>query len=244
LAPDLAAVPAYAETPIAKRLKIGAYFSLPIHHADGRVFGMLCGADPVKQPEDIILRLAPVRLVADMLSHVLAIEMRCVASERECERIASEATRDALTGLYNRRGWMQFIDKEEWRCRRYGHSACILSIDLDGLKRANDSQGHAHGDDLLRRAGDVISETLRKSDIVARVGGDEFCILCIECEIDQIDGLVVRLREKLAEAGVSASIGRAMRIPGEGLEAACTKADHDMYLDKAQRRELAGHEFG
>jgi GGDEF domain-containing protein len=218
-APDISLVPAYAQSPVVRQYRIGSYFSLPIHHADGRLFGTLCAADPEPRPRSVLEKLETLRLIAEMLSHILAIEMRCVVTERECERIATEANRDALTGLYNRRGWMQFVEKEELRCRRYGHSL-----------------GHAGGDDLLQRAGRAIAGAVRDSDIVARIGGDEFSVLCLEITPGDAEGLETRLRAALAGGGVAASLGRALRSPVEGLPAACAEADRAMYAEKAVRR--------
>ena len=133
----------------------------------------------------------------------------------------------------------QFRASEESRCRRYGHAACVLSIDLDGLKAANDTEGHDAGDRLLRRAAGALRSGVREQDVVARVGGDEFVVLLVECQEEQ--GRIVQrhLREYLDRERVSASIGFARREPARGLDHAWTHADEAMYVDKRARKGTA-----
>ena len=87
---------------------------------------------------------------------------------------------DDLTGLYNRRGLAAFGEQALYRARRDGAMVALLFLDLDGLKKINDTFGHGVGDDALRALASIIEGTIRESDIAARVGGDEFCILLFE----------------------------------------------------------------
>ena len=119
-------------------------------------------------------------LIADMLSTQLNNDLRIAALTRRVERAGIEAETDALTGLWNRRGWDRLFAMEEERCQKYGHPACVLVLDLDGLKGVNDASGHGAGDDLLRRVAQILKRNVRESDVLARVGGDEFGILLIE----------------------------------------------------------------
>lgn len=139
---------------------------------------------------------------------------------------------DPLTGLTNRRGWDLLLEREEQRCRRYGAVASVLMIDLDRLKAVNDSHGHAAGDELLRRAADVLRGAVRGADVVARLGGDEFGVLAVETDLPAAIRERDRLRDLLRAAGVPGAVGAAARQPLGGLPATVIAADHDMYQDK------------
>ena len=149
-----------------------------------------------------------------------------------------------MTGLYNRRGWDQLVESEEVRCARYGHPACVLSIDLDGLKGINDRGGHAAGDLLLKRAAKVINMSLREHDVAARTGGDEFLVLGVECGGEDAQTLCQRVAEALKNADVRASVGMARRIPKLGLSAATQAADALMYARKAAAKRDNGADDG
>jgi diguanylate cyclase (GGDEF)-like protein len=84
---------------------------------------------------------------------------------------------DPLTGLRNRRGFLEIAEHELQVCLRRGSATALLFIDVDGLKEVNDAHGHAVGDALLRDVADVLRSTTRESDLLSRVGGDEFCVL-------------------------------------------------------------------
>ena len=123
---------------------------------------------------------------------------------------------------------------EEERCRRYGHPAAVLIVDLDELKLVNDAQGHAAGDALIVRAGSLRGAA-RSLDVVARLGGDEFGILSAECDRAGAEALLKRVRTALNEVNVKASVGLAMRDPSVGLMGASATADRLMYEDKRSR---------
>lgn len=232
IAPCSDAVPAYASAPGGRGMKIGAYVGVPLARADGTLFGTLCAIHPEPQPAAIQAEQPLVELLSGLLSTILAAELRAADEARRAERAQAEALVDPLTGLYNRRGWDQLTAAEEERCRRYGHTACVVSIDLDGLKTVNDTLGHAAGDDLLRRCGQALKSSVRQQDIAARLGGDEFAVLCIECDPQSIGSLVERMRAALAGQAVEASIGFASREPSSGLVQALHRADEAMYAEK------------
>ena len=232
IAPSSDAVPAYASAPIGQQVKIGAYVGVPLRGPEGALFGTLCAIDPQMQPAAIVHEQELVEMMAGLLSSLLQAELRLVNEARRAERAESEALTDGLTGLYNRRGWVKLLAAEEGRCRRYGHPASIIAIDLDGLKAINDIYGHLKGDELLARAGSVIRGTARSQDVVARVGGDEFVVLTVECDRAGSERQAERLRAGFAQAGVKASIGLATRRPERGLQHSWEDADSAMYADK------------
>lgn len=162
-------------------------------------------------------------------------ELRADHEARRSERLDLEAQTDALTTIANRRAWDQLLAKEEERCRRYGHPAAVLALDLDELKAVNDAEGHAAGDALIVRAAEALRKAARDVDIIARLGGDEFGIIAIECNQTGADVLLTRTRQALADYGVKASVGVAIRPPSGGLAAAWEAADQRMYQEKRSR---------
>lgn len=236
IAPEVNLIPAYLQTPMGQQVNVGAYIGVPLTNNDGSLFGTLCALDPSPQAQELVREQPLIELMASLLSSILDAELKATDALRRAERAEAEATRDGLTKLYNRLGWMQLLSKEENRCHRYGHPACVVNIDLDGLKQANDSNGHAAGDELLIKASQALLEATRTSDIVARLGGDEFCVLGIECDAASSRILENRIRECLAAAGVEASVGLAMRRPEQGLIMACAEADEKMYIEKHSKK--------
>lgn len=235
VAPDAAGVPAYAEAPIGRQVRIGAYIGLPLRRADGSLFGTLCAIDPRPQDESLRAEQPLLELLALLLGTVLQKDLAATEAARRAERLQAEALTDAMTALYNRRAWTRFLEHEEGRCRRYGAAACVIVVDLDGLKRINDGSGHAAGDELICRAAGALRKAARTVDVVARLGGDEFGVLCAECDGPHGRRLAGRLRTALREAGVDASIGIACRRPDAGIQAAWEQADQQMYEEKKTR---------
>jgi diguanylate cyclase (GGDEF)-like protein len=238
IAPNSIAVPAYAEAPIAAQVKIGAYVGVPLATEDGTLFGTLCAIDPTPQPDAITEHLPLIELLAKLLSSILHADMAAAEQARRADRLQTEAFTDALTGLYNRRGWDQLLAEEEESCANYGFPACVVVIDLDNLKVVNDSLGHAAGDDLIQRAGQILRQETRNHDVVARIGGDEFVVLCTECSAVQGQWLAERLQRTLLNGQIQASVGVSTRHPSRGLKAAWAEADRAMYQQKRESKRV------
>jgi diguanylate cyclase (GGDEF)-like protein len=147
-----------------------------------------------------------------------------------------EGMTDMLTGLANRRGWDRYVAESEAKCQRDGLNACVIVIDLDGLKRINDTQGHAKGDDFIRRAGTALRTAARREDCLARLGGDEFAYLSINCPPEHAQVVLKRLSQALQKASVPASLGYAMRDLAGSIGAAFQEADQAMYAHKRARK--------
>ena len=238
-AADCSAVPAYAAAPLQSSLAVGAYLGAPILLQNGELFGTLCAMNRKPVREDLHSKLPLVELQARLIGSILSADLRNSELARSAERAYSDATTDSLTDLINRRAWDRVLANEELRCQRYGHSAFVISMDMDGLKAINDSQGHAAGDRLIRRAGKALRGAAREQDVVARLGGDEFAVLAIECDRAGGHALVKRISAALEREQICASIGYAMRLPLFGLTAAWEESDRAMYESKRQRRTLA-----
>jgi diguanylate cyclase (GGDEF)-like protein len=95
------------------------------------------------------------------------------------------ATRDSLTGLLNRRSFLDIGEQEANRSKRYGHTMAVVFIDLDNFKKLKDSDGHEAGDAALQATAKILQKTLRSNDLIARLGGDEFAILLPESGYDE-----------------------------------------------------------
>jgi GGDEF domain-containing protein len=93
------------------------------------------------------------------------------------DALVDVSSRDALTGLANRRSFELSLSREIDRVARSGEPALLLTLDIDHFKRVNDTHGHAAGDQVIRAVGRVLAETVRPMDLVARVGGEEFAIV-------------------------------------------------------------------
>lgn len=234
-APRVSEIPAYAEAALAGELPAGAYLGVPLAH-DGQLLGALCALDPGPVSPSIAGELQMVELTAQLLAALLAQELASAESRRTAERAEIEAYVDPLTQLGSRLAWNTLLAEEEERCRRYERSACIVTLDLDGLKQANDTFGHEAGDRMLRQAALALRRASRMCDHVARVGGDEFAVLAVECEAEAGLRVMRRLEVSLSEHGVEASLGFAPRDPARGLIEAWQAADAAMYADKRNRR--------
>jgi len=157
------------------------------------------------------------------------------------ERLAYMADHDPLTGLFNRRRFLEELERELDRLARYGGQAAFLWLDLDGFKEVNDRFGHAVGDQVLQEVARVLQESVRRSDVVGRLGGDEFGVLLLHAEEEEAREVAHRIRSSLAKITVpggapirvSASVGIAM-LGGEGLavQELLVRADRAMYHAK------------
>jgi len=138
---------------------------------------------------------------------------------RQADTLRRLSSTDPLTGLCNRRALDHRLRHEWDRAARYGSPLALLLIDVDGLKQVNDALGHSGGDDVLRRMGAAIHESLRGSDVGARWGGDEFVILAPETSREAAERLANRLLTRLKgstrapQDAISASIGVAVVFP-------------------------------
>jgi diguanylate cyclase (GGDEF)-like protein len=179
-------------------------------------------------------------LVALLLMALFGVAMSVVwLRERRRVRVAQrKAEVDALTGISNRLGFEQQLSGEWKRARRYARPLGVLLLDLDGLKRVNDTDGHEAGDRLIQAAAGQIAQDIRQSDLAARLAGDEFVVLCPETDRHGLEQLGAKLSERLGDAGIAASVGWA-ELADRDVEPAdlLARADAAMYQEKARRRQ-------
>lgn len=237
---DVLDVPAYAPLAAGVFGRVRAYVGIALEGDDGRFFGSLAAVSGTRQPPSLAVSMPVVHVVGQMLSTIVAREQVAQARSADAAAAYALAQRDQLTGLDNRRGWVTAMEHEEARCSRYGSTASVLVLDLDGLKQVNDTSGHTAGDELIALCAEVLRVTCRPGDTVARTGGDEFAVLAVECDVTALHALEVRLRMQLRTAGVSAATGGATRRAGEDLTGTWRRADTAMYEDKRRRRSPSG----
>ncbi|MDE2400250.1 MAG: GGDEF domain-containing protein [Burkholderiales bacterium] len=157
------------------------------------------------------------------------------------ERIQTLATRDELTGLFNRRHMVETLAQQKKFSDRGGRIFCIGILDIDHFKRVNDTYGHGTGDEVLRSFAQAVQKELRDSDVVARWGGEEFLLMLTECRIGQADAMVDRVREAIAKVQVSGqypelrapfSAGLAEQRFDEDIDETIERADQALYRAK------------
>jgi len=214
VAPRVAEVPAYAGLPFTRQVPIGAYVGVPLVDGDGRLFGTLCGLNRQPMPSSLVEEQAMVEVLADMLSGLLSAELHTTALARLTGNARVDALADPLTGLANRRGWELALAAEEERCRRYGASACVVAIELDGMKGP---AAREVCDAVLVRAAQALRQTVRKPDTLAHFDDDRFMVLGVECTTAEAMALLRRLEHGVQAAELSAALGMAMRNRSSGL---------------------------
>ncbi|MGO8755869.1 MAG: bacteriohemerythrin [Gallionellaceae bacterium] len=128
------------------------------------------------------------------------------------QELARQAKTDVLTGLSNRRHFIELAEQEMAREKRYGKPLAVLMFDLDKFKVINDEYGHQVGDDALRRVGEVCRQTLREIDIIGRLGGEEFAILLPETAEEKAYEVADRLRLNIAGAAIPLECAGALNI--------------------------------
>jgi diguanylate cyclase (GGDEF)-like protein len=228
---DATTDPRFADNPLVLGApEIRFYAGCPIEGPDGAKLGTLCIID--SQPRQLTdSDLGLLRDLAEMVeAEIAAIQM---------------ATGDQLTGLSNRRGFEVIGPEIMAICTTRSMRATLIYLDLDGLKTINDALGHEAGDRALREFADQLRGVFRGSDLIARIGGDEFAVMLVgEGDPTAIRRLRDALARRNSEAGapyrLEASLGVSMFDPAtpETLEALSARADAAMYEEK--RRRVAG----
>ena len=177
-----------------------------------------------------------------LLAEIERLRGEVESLKQQAERLDRLAHQDSLIDLPNRRGFMRQLDMLIARVSRYGESAAMLFVDVDGLKAINDGFGHKAGDEALIHVARLLSDGVRKGDCVARIGGDEFAILLNHTDEAGARETASRLVELVAEAGfdcdgkplpLSIAIGVSMIEMDDQPDAVIARADRAMYRDKA-----------
>lgn len=163
----------------------------------------------------------------------------------EIDHLERLVTSDPLTGVANRRGFEQALGREVARQQRTQEPFAVVMLDVDDLKRRNDSHGHAVGDDALIAMARACEQVVRSTDVVARLGGDEFAVLLPGTTMEGAQILAQRLRDSIeamfvcgGPLRVSLGVAAAPRGPVV-LHTVMAAADHELYRDKTERKRRA-----
>jgi diguanylate cyclase (GGDEF)-like protein len=156
------------------------------------------------------------RAVADHPQLALAIMAslagRIRHTDEQLSRLSDNALRDSLTGLLNRRSFHDRLAEEAERSRRYGDAFAVLLLDVDHLKRINDTFGLQVGDTVLAWVGRMLTEHTRGADVAFRVGGEEFALICPETSIEEAGAAARRLVDLIAGARPPVSFGLSVTV--------------------------------
>jgi diguanylate cyclase (GGDEF)-like protein len=165
--------------------------------------------------------------------------------QRVQQRLADLALRDELTGLYNRRGLMALGEYQRRQCLRAGRTLVVVHVDVDRLKTINDTLGHQAGDQAIMATASILRCTFRESDIVGRIGGDEFVGIAVDADAAAVHRVQRRLllaleaHNERAVTGfpLSFSLGASVLIPpaAPSLASLIDEADRALYAMKATR---------
>jgi len=209
----------------------GAFCVAPLVARDV-VRGMLYADDP---PGSEITE-NQLRVLLDFASQA-AIAVENARLYEETRRLLEETQRlantDSLTGIPNRRAMSELLERELHTSERYDTPFAFVILDLDDLKKINDSGGHSLGDLALKRFAQVLKKNARKGDIIARYAGDEFVLIMAQSDRDQTGRGVERIMSALRRNGLASSIGVAM-FPNDGIDGQTLffAADEALYAAK------------
>ena len=179
------------------------------------------------------------------------VKLRKLQRELKEQHVQAEVFRrlamfDPLTGLCNRRFAEQRLKAEIARSERRGHALIVVLVDLNDFKEINDKYGHQAGDLVLKEFAQLLSNSTRGSDVAARWGGDEFMMLLVDCEVEQLSRVLVRLEGFEVQVQgktlpVSVAAGWKAYEPGDRVEELIEAADRRLYDNKeiVKKREPA-----
>ncbi|HEY0704616.1 MAG TPA: diguanylate cyclase [Candidatus Acidoferrales bacterium] len=199
--------------------------------------------------ENLGRRVSLKTAMVDVLSSTHFLRVPILVEYEEFKKLQINAATDALTGLYNRRLFDEYCDKELNRAKRYAQQLAVVILDLHKLKEVNDQRGHLQGDEVLRIAASTLGKTLRASDFSFRIGGDEFALLLPQTDPEQAITLCHRIRTQYEadiaplhlDIGVTLDFGVAVHpVDGDQKSALMNIADQRLYQMKISGRAKSG----
>jgi len=179
--------------------------------------------------------------IMTLMAEVERLKQELVHSQQKVEELEFIADEDPLVQVLNRRAFDRELKRTMAYARRYEMSASLLYLDLNHFKQVNDDFGHGAGDEVLKFIGSTLSENVRGSDVVGRLGGDEFGVILVHANEEVAAMKVDDLMEKISarpviyegrEIAVSVSVGVAMFGADDDVNSLVMRADKAMYKDK------------
>ena len=220
--------------------RVRAYIAVPLTLPNGHAIGTVCAFSREE------MELTPAQI--DGLSELADLTVQMLAIRERSMQFSLAATRDPLTELPNCALMDESLAQALARHARGEANVAVVSIDLDGFTAVNDRYGHGVGDELLRAVASRLMGSARSSDLVARVGGDEFVIVCSSVPDATVEWTIERVVQEVRMSfavpfilsvgpiGVTASIGVAyVQAPTDTAEAILARADKSMYANKTDR---------
>jgi diguanylate cyclase (GGDEF)-like protein len=195
--------------------------------------------------ENLGRRISLRTAMVDVLASTSFLRVPILVEYEDFKKLQINAATDSLTGLYNRRLFDEYCDKELNRAKRYAQQLAIVILDLHKLKEVNDQHGHLQGDEVLQLAASTLRKTLRASDFSFRIGGDEFALLLPQTDPEQAITLCHRIRSQYEldlgpmqlDVGVTLDFGVAVHpVDGDQKSVLMNLADQRLYQMK-----ISGH---
>jgi diguanylate cyclase (GGDEF)-like protein len=194
-----------------------------------------------------LLSVATVRDAGGEVRYFISQIQDVTERKHMLDKLRDQANLDYLTGLYNRRYFIERGTSELARAKRYAKPLSLLMIDIDEFKQINDTRGHRTGDFVLRHLSQLLGVTLRSIDLCGRLGGEEFAVLLPETEVKGAMEIAERLRTTIAAALVMPEEGPSIRYTvsigvttlGQqdcNIDTLLSLADHGLYLAKRSGR--------
>ncbi len=217
---------------------IGSYVGVPLEASNGDRVGSLCA---ISHSEDAYSESD--RQLLLVISKLLAYELEREQTARDLrvltDQLREQATTDSLTGLCNRRAFTESLEREWGLTSRDGIPSYVVLADLDQFKQLNDTLGHAAGDQVLCVFAEALRSTTRETDILGRLGGDEFGVVLVRAlDPSTSSRFTERLRRALAYTtpSIAVSLGIAPLAGSSSAAASLELADQRMYEDKRTRQ--------
>ena len=171
--------------------------------------------------------------IMQLLAEVDRLRRELDHSKKKIRELADQADKDVLLPIYNRRAFVRELTRTLTYSERHGASASLIYFDLDAFKSINDNQGHAAGDAALARIADLILAVVRQSDVVGRLGGDEFGVILLQSSAEDANTKAAQVSKRVMdEIGLRISYGVYALKGGEDPTEALAAADRAMYAQK------------
>ena len=198
---------------------------------------LLAGRHQLPERDEFFQKLT--KLNNELVNKTRELTKKNVELEKTRARIEELLRTDELTGISNRRAFMEFYEKFYSLSRRHSSLLSMVMIDLDNFKEINDTYGHNAGDEVLKKIGELLAENIRQEDMAARIGGDEFNILLPETSLEKAAEFAERLRVKIDQLDLddishklSASFGVVELDEDESKDELLQRADENLYHAK------------